>query len=73
MKSKVCSVMTKMMIWATKAALKTVLTHFDSVSVGEFFQRVGESVIPGGEEDGLLLAVWPYSSCLKVQASPFGQ
>ena len=65
--------MTKMMIWAAKTALKTVLTHSDGESVEVSFQRVEESVIPGGEEDGLLPAVWPYSSCLKVQASPFGQ
>ena len=65
--------MTKMMIWAVQAALKTVLTHFDAVGIEMFFQRVEGSVIPGGEEDGLLLAVWPYSSCLKVQASPLGQ
>ena len=65
--------MTKMMIWAVQAALKMVLTHFDAVGIEMFFQRVEDSVIPGGEEDGLLPAVWPYSSCLKVQASPFGQ
>ena len=56
--------MTKMMIWAVLAALKTVLTHFDTVGAEMSFQRVEDSVIPGGEEDGLLPAVWPYSSCL---------